>query len=85
MTVTYTDGSTETLTQSFSDWNQPQDFPGETQAIPMEYRLQPDGLGEHQTFYLYSYGFPLNKNKTVQSLTLPNAPLVKIFAITLAN
>ena len=31
--VTYTDGTTQKLVQNFSDWFQPQSFPGESRAV----------------------------------------------------
>ena len=37
-TVTYTDNSTATLTQSFSDWAYPQDYAGESLVVGMAYR-----------------------------------------------
>lgn len=83
--VTYTDGSTDTLTQNFSDWYQPQSFPGESRAIKMPYRMTASGLKDARTFYVYSYGFPLNAAKTVKSVTLPSNENVKLFAVTLAN
>ena len=84
-TVTYTDGSTEALSQNLSDWFQPQSFPGENQAVKMAYRNTATGLKDARTFSIYSYGFRLNKAKTVQSITLPDNANVKILAVTLAN
>ena len=83
--VTYTDGTTQTLYQNFSDWFQPQRFPGETRAVKMAYRNLADGSRDARTFTLYSYGFALSSAKTVQSVTLPNNPNVKLLAITLAQ
>lgn len=85
LTVTYTDGTTQTLVQNFSDWFQPQSFPGESRAIRMPYRNVANGAQDTRPFYVYSYGFDLNPAKTVKSLTLPNNPYVKILAVTLAN
>ena len=85
LTVTYTDGTTETLSQNFSDWFLPQGFPGESRAVKMAYRNLPTGGKDGRPFYVYSYGFQLDHTKTVKSLTLPNNPNVKILAISLAN
>ena len=85
LTVTYTDGMTDTLSQNFSDWFQPRNFPGESRAVRMPYRLLADGSKDPRTFYVYGYGFALNTAKTVQSVTLPNNHNVKIFALTLAK
>ena len=84
-TVTYTDGTTQALVQNLSDWFQPGGFPGESRAVKMPYRLAADGAKDARPFYLYSYGFPVNPAKTVQSITLPDNPYVKVFALSLAN
>ncbi len=83
--VTYTDGTTEDLAQNLSDWFEPQNFPGETRAVAMPYRLLANGTKDTRTFYVYRYGFPLQAAKTVQSLTLPTNENVKLLAVTLAN
>ncbi len=83
--VTYTDGTTDTLAQNFSDWFQPRNFPGEGRAVRMPYRLLADGSKDPRTFYVYGYGFALNASKTVKSVTLPNNANVKVFALSLAN
>ena len=85
LTVVYTDGTTETLTQNFSDWFQPQGFAGESRALKMAYRNLPNGAKDSRPFYVYSYGFALNQSKKVKSLILPNNPYVKVLAITLTN
>ena len=51
----------------------------------MPYRVRSTGAKDPRTFYLYSYGFPLDHAKTVQSVRLPGNTLVKVAAITLAN
>jgi hypothetical protein len=38
LVVTYTDLTTASFSQGFSDWFSPQNYPGETKAIPMTYR-----------------------------------------------
>ncbi len=85
VTVTYTDGSTENLSQNLSDWFQPQEFPGESRAVTMAYRTMASGLKDTRTFYVYSYGIRINRAKTVQSVTLPDNANVKLLAVTLAN
>ncbi len=83
--VNYADGTKQTLVQNFSDWYAPQSFPGETRAIKTEGRVMMDGTNDPRSFSMYSYGFALDANKTVQSLTLPNNPNVKIAGISLAK
>ena len=84
-TVTYTDGTAEVLVQSLSDWFQPKGFPGESRAVKMAYRDTSNGAMDSRPFYLYSYGFTLNIAKMVKSITLPNNPYVKVFAVTVAK
>jgi hypothetical protein len=71
--------------QHFSDWFAPRSFPGESRAVKMPYRNMANGARDDHAFYAYSYGFNLNRDKTVQSLTLPDNPNVKTLAATLAN
>ncbi len=85
MTVTYDDGTTASLVQSFSDWFQPGRFPGESRAVKMPYRNLASGAQDPRPFYAYSYGFALDPAKTVKSLTLPNNDSVKILAVTLTK
>ena len=69
--VTYTDGTTTTLTQSVSDWFTPQGYPGESVVLTTAYRNVYNGTKDNRTFLLYGYSFGINPNKTVKSLTLP--------------
>ena len=82
-TVTYTDGTTSKLTQSFSDWFTPQQFPGESEGVAMAYRNFDNGTKDNRTFNLYAYRFALKPGKVVQSLTLPDDPDVVVLAATL--
>jgi len=69
--VTYTDGTTTTLTQSVSDWFTPQKYAGESVILTTAYRNVYNGTKDNRTFLLYGYSFGINPNKTVKSLTLP--------------
>jgi hypothetical protein len=84
--VTYTDGTTQTFTQSMSDWYTGlQGFAGESVAVAMPYADLASGSEfSHSSFSLYGYGLTLNPIKTVQSITLPNNSHVKIAAMTLS-
>lgn len=81
-TVTYTDGTSDVLVQSVSDWFSPQNFPGETVAAAMSYRNVWDGTRDTRPFNLYAYFLSLNSNKTVSSLILPD-PRIVVLAATL--
>lgn len=82
-TVTYTDGTTQTFTQSISDWFTPQSYSGESTAVTTAYRNVSNGGQDNRTFNVYGYSFALNGSKTVQSITLPNDGNVEILAMTL--
>ena len=81
--VTYTDASTATFVQGLSDWFSPQNYAGESEAIPMGYRNSSDGSSsENNALYLYGYNFALNPAKAVQSIRLPNNGNVIVAAIS---
>jgi hypothetical protein len=82
-TVTYTDGTTQSFTQSLSDWTTPQGFAGESIAVTMPYRDTAVGGRDNRSVYVYQYSLALNPLKQVQSLTLPNNPNVEVLAIDL--
>ena len=84
-TVTYTDNSTATFTQSFSDWANPQSYPGEFTLITMPYRDLNSGGNQTLNVTVDGYLFTLDQTRTVKSLTLPNNSDVVILSIMLAN
>jgi alpha-L-fucosidase 2 len=81
-TVTYSDNSTYTFTQSISDWCSPQSYSGESEVVTMAYRNTATG-GEvtSPTCYVYGYTIPVNSSKTVSSLTLPSNNHVVVLAV----
>ena len=82
--VTYTDGTTTTLTQSLSDWFAPQGYPGEAIAVTMPYRISANGSPSNiGPFYLYGYSFALSSSKAVKSVTLPGNRSVIVLAVDL--
>jgi hypothetical protein len=82
-TVTYTDGTTSSFTQSLSDWYAPSSFSGESVAVSMPYRLEADGSKDGRTFHIYGYSVALDSSKVVRSLTLPANREILLFAATL--
>ena len=82
-TVTYTDGTTQAITQGFSDWNTPQGYAGESKAVTMPYRDTTTGGKDAETFYVYGYGLSLNAAKTVARVTLPKDVNFKLLAADL--
>jgi len=81
--VTYTDLSTSSFTQSFSDWYTPLSYPGESIAATTAYRVKATGVTQNGPVYAYSYVFALNPAKTVQSVSLPATANVAFIAIDL--
>ncbi len=84
-TVTYTDNTTATFTQNFSDWANPQSYPGEYTLLTMPYRDQSNGSTQALNVTVDAYVFTLNQTKTVKSITLPNNSDVILLSLTLAN
>ena len=80
-TVTYTDGTTATFTQSISDWAIPQGYAGESTALTTSYRDTSTGATQSGTFNVYYYTFVLNPAKSVKSITLPKNSNVEVLAI----
>jgi hypothetical protein len=80
--LTYTDGTSEVLHRSLSDWHYPQKYPGESIALSMPYRLTANGSQQAGAFYLYSYTLPLNHMKTLASIKLPGRSVV-VLAVNL--
>jgi hypothetical protein len=85
VTVNYADDSKAEFQQNFSDWYEPQEFPGERIALATKYRNLDDGTTDARTFNVYAYGFALDSSKSVVSVTLPDNGTVRILAVTLAN
>jgi Pro-kumamolisin, activation domain len=83
VTISYTDGTSEVVTQSFSDWFVPQNFPREIVAVAMPYRDIFDGSQDDRTFNLYAYTFRLNPKKTAKSFSIANNRDVVVLAATL--
>ena len=82
-TVAYSGGTTSSYTQNLSDWAAPANFPNESPAVNMPYRLTGDGSKDGRTFYAYVYTFKLDPSKRARSITLPSNRDVLVLAITL--
>ncbi len=82
-TVTYSDGSASSFTQNMSDWAAPGNFPGESVAFTVPYRIDSTGAKDSRTFYSYAYRFNLDSSKTVQSISFPSNREVLILGAAL--
>ncbi len=83
--VTYADGTTATLKQSFSDWFSPAGNINEGEAVAMPYRNTAKGVQDARQFNLYGYTLVLDSAKTVKSLTLPTDRSLIVLAATLTT
>jgi hypothetical protein len=84
-TVNYTNGTSNTFSQSVSDWASSSGYSGESIVVAMGYRDSGGGGEVGPAVNLYGYSFALNSNNVVQSLTLPNNANVEVLAVTLSN
>ena len=81
-TVQYTDGTTSSYAQTIPDWRLGD--PGNAASLVMTHRVNGwTGTAEAGYLYVYGCGLPLDSNKTVQSIQLPNAPTLNVLAMTL--
>jgi beta-glucosidase len=81
VTITYTDGSTQTATLSFADWYADSAVSGGTVVATVPWNDAPGStLGAHQVS-VYSATVPLQSGKTVASVTLPTNFNMHIFAM----
>ncbi|WP_254395474.1 SGNH/GDSL hydrolase family protein [Streptomyces sp. AC512_CC834] len=81
-TVTYADGSTAALPLRFSDWaGSPQS--GETVAVAAPYRYRAGAGRDGPSVNIYARTMPLDPNRAVRSLRLPDDARLKLFAVTL--
>jgi hypothetical protein len=81
--VAYSDGTTDTFTQSFSNISAPQNYPGETVAATMPYYNWGPGSQVNSPAYLYGYSFSLQTTKTVSTVKFPKNADVQVLAMTL--
>ena len=81
-TVTYTDGTTQTFTQSISDWAEPVGYAGESTAISTSYRDTVERVeavpARITSTSIRSCSTPPRRS---QSITLPKDSHVEVLAI----
>ncbi len=86
LTVTYTDNSTTTFTQSYSDWYTGTAlFPDESIAVAMTFENTYNGGTRVNQTFVYGYSYAIDPSKTVKSLTLPANRNVVVMAVALAS
>ena len=83
LTLTFTDGSTDTWTQSFSDWCKPQNYAGESIIQMQPHWVNQVGNVHSQKNYVYGYAYQIPAGKTVASVKLPNNSNLGILGMAL--
>jgi hypothetical protein len=83
--VTYTDGTTATIYQTFSDWSKASGASGETTVKTMSYRNNSSGGKQTSNWNIYGYTLLLDSTKEVASIKLPSASNVNILAMGLVG
>lgn len=90
ITLTFTDGTTETWTQSFTDWSNngsaaaPQPLSGEFLIESQPERINQEGDLKPIPAYIFAYGYNL-RGKQLASITLPNNENVGILSAVVAQ
>jgi hypothetical protein len=84
--ATYTDGTTTSFSQTFSNWvlaTPTVTQTNESVALAMSSYINGTTLTSvtGSTYNLYGYSFPLNSAKTLASITLPSSTAIKILSI----
>jgi hypothetical protein len=83
LTLTFSDGSTATWTQSFSDWCSPSGFSGESIIQMQPNWVNQVGNVHSQTNYVYGYAYRIPAGKTLASITLPKNTNVGILGMAM--
>jgi alpha-mannosidase len=85
ITLTFTDGTTDGWTQSFSDWTGPQNYAKEAIIQKQPNRVNQVGNVHSETNYVYGYAYQIPAGKTIASIKLPNNANVGILGMTMLN
>ncbi|HLI60693.1 MAG TPA: glycoside hydrolase family 76 protein [Solirubrobacteraceae bacterium] len=84
MTITYTDGTSQTATLGLTDWTAGSPAYGNGIAASMPYRNSASGTSQQIGTKVFTATFPLQSGKTVASVTLPTRAdqgLIHVFAL----
>ena len=84
MTITYTDGTSQSATLGFTDWTSGSASLGNGIAASMSYRNSAAGSSQQIGTKVFTTDIPLQAGKTVASVTLPDGAdqgLLHVFAL----
>jgi predicted alpha-1,2-mannosidase len=82
LTVTYTDGSVESVPITVADWC---DKPaaGTTAVLTMDHRIKADKGTDDPSNSLFNVAVPVPAGKQVRVVALPDSPRIMVYAVTL--
>lgn len=80
--ITYNDSSTDLIVQTITTWTNTNEVENKKSSIEMSYINNADGGQSIIPVYLSRYELPVNREKQVVSLTLPNVPTICVFSVT---
>jgi hypothetical protein len=82
LTVGYTDGTTGAATITVADWCGPA-APGSTVVLAMPHRIKAGQGVDGPPVSLLGLSVPVPSGKQVRSITLPDDPRLRLYAVTL--
>ena len=83
--VTFTDGTSLTWEQTFSDWCDPTTEPSQFIASTQAYRNTASGSQDATTNHLYAYSMQIPQGKTLQAITLPQSEHLRVIDIEVTS
>jgi hypothetical protein len=83
-TLTYADGTSQTVTQSLSDWTSAVPQIGEEIALALPYRWSMTGK-EYGNLHLFQCSLPVDATRMLSGFTLPSNANVKILGASLVS
>ena len=80
--ITYDDASADLIVQTIESWTLQGEIENKKTSLEMSYINNPDGSQTVIPVYLTRYELPVDSEKQVVSLTLPNVPTICVFSVT---
>ncbi|MGW3623992.1 GH92 family glycosyl hydrolase [Streptomyces sp. NPDC000880] len=82
VTITYTDGTTSTAPLAVTDWASASPHFGEETALSTDTRYNVNGTADGRAVRIRHVALPVDKDRTVSSISSPPAANLKVFAIS---
>lgn len=85
ITINFTDGSTDTWSQSFSDWCDPAYNLGEAIITQQDYRATSSGGANSTTNNIYGYSYLAPAGKSIESIVLPFESNLRLLGLEMSS